>query len=546
MRSLPHLLICCLLSSSALAFQFSFSVPFFKSSQAILDEQQDNGGPPRIAIVGAGAAGSSAAFWIGKARERFGIDVEVDVYERSDYVGGRSTTVYPYGDTNLPPVELGASIFVEANKNLMRASKEFNLTLAKFEDDDSDTGIWDGQNFIVVMKSGGFFKSWWSTLKVLWRYGYTAPTQTRTFVQNMVKQFGRLYVTESPRWDDIADLAARFEWTALANHTTAEYLDSKGVSPKFSREVVEAATRVNYGQNVDEIHALEGAASMAATGASGVATGNYKIFEQFIERSGATLHLGTTVKEIKRKAPSSSLWSVVTTSGSTKTYKGVILASPFHFSHITLPTDLADLIPEQPYVHLHVTLLATRSPHASAEYFGLGEKEEVPQTVLTTYEGVRKGGKEPEFNSLSYHGVINRTRAAEGEGEEAVEEEEVKEYVVKIFSKETVSDEWLERIFGHVGWVYRKEWDAYPKLPPASVFPPVKLDQGLYYVNSFEPFISTMETETIASRNVVDLLLHEEFGSGICGSLLSSVGSEEAYGAGDEKGGEEFVLGWDC
>lgn len=31
------------------------------------------------------------------------------------------------------------------------------------------------------------------------------------------------------------------------------------------------------------------------------------------------------------------------------------------------------------------------------------------------------------------------------------------------------------------------QWDAYPKLPPTLTYPPVKLDRGLYYVNSFEP-----------------------------------------------------------
>ena len=44
---------------------------------------------PRIAIIGAGAGGSSAAFWIAKAKERYGLDVVVDIFERSDYVGGR-------------------------------------------------------------------------------------------------------------------------------------------------------------------------------------------------------------------------------------------------------------------------------------------------------------------------------------------------------------------------------------------------------------------------------------------------------------------------
>jgi hypothetical protein len=33
------------------------------------------------------------------------------------------------------------------------------------------------------------------------------------------------------------------------------------------------------------------------------------------------------------------------------------------------------------------------------------------------------------------------------------------------------------------------QWKAYPKLPPTPVFPPVKLDHGFYYVNSFEPYV---------------------------------------------------------
>lgn len=44
--------------------------------------------PNRIAIVGAGAGGSSAAFWVSKAKERFGLDVEIDVYDRETYIGG--------------------------------------------------------------------------------------------------------------------------------------------------------------------------------------------------------------------------------------------------------------------------------------------------------------------------------------------------------------------------------------------------------------------------------------------------------------------------
>lgn len=80
-------LISSLIFSYSLAFQLPFSVPFFKSKDSIYIEQAQVS--PRIAIIGAGAGGSSAAFWISKAKERYGINVEIDVYERSDYIGGR-------------------------------------------------------------------------------------------------------------------------------------------------------------------------------------------------------------------------------------------------------------------------------------------------------------------------------------------------------------------------------------------------------------------------------------------------------------------------
>lgn len=80
-----------LLPSTALAFQLPFTVPQFFRAKAPLQhiEEPPTHSTPRIAIIGAGAGGSSAAFWISKAKQRFGIDVEIDVYEKQGYIGGR-------------------------------------------------------------------------------------------------------------------------------------------------------------------------------------------------------------------------------------------------------------------------------------------------------------------------------------------------------------------------------------------------------------------------------------------------------------------------
>ncbi|KDQ15081.1 hypothetical protein BOTBODRAFT_145345 [Botryobasidium botryosum FD-172 SS1] len=555
LRTLPLILP---LTSTALALQLPFNIPFLstKPSPPPPDLQK-----PRVAIIGAGAAGSSAAFWIAQAKKRLGVDVEVEVYERESYIGGRSTVVYPHNDeNNLPVTELGASIFVKANRNLMRAAKEFNLTLMDFQDEGDSLGIWDGENFLLQTSGGSGISGWWETLKMLWRYGYSAPTQTRALVNDFIETYLDLYQPTRPVWEEIVDLSIALNSSYLLGVTAAEYFDLSGVGRKFSREVIESATRVNYLQNLDHIHALGGLCSMAASGASGVVGGNYQLFEQFLARSNASVHLSTEVTGIQKSTSPSgkTLWILRTAESKSLRpasenpgpapntylpYSHVILAAPHHSSSLELSTYN---LPHVEYVHIHVTLLTTTAASPNPAYFALSDNARVPNAVLTTYEGVRSGKKEPEFNSISYHNEVTRKDGAEG-GE--------KEWVVKIFSTERKDDEWLESVFGagKVGWVQRKEWDSYPQLPPRIEFPPVQIDQGLWYVNSLEPWVSTMETQTISSRNVVELLFQEEFGKDLCGKKVGKTGSKKHVQiAGKRKkewageGADGKIWGWDC
>lgn len=65
---------------------------------------------------------------------------EIIVYDRENHVGGSeclssgcsvlgltrtvgTTTVFPHGDERLRPIELGASIFVSANRHLVKGAK---------------------------------------------------------------------------------------------------------------------------------------------------------------------------------------------------------------------------------------------------------------------------------------------------------------------------------------------------------------------------------------------------------------------------------------
>jgi prenylcysteine oxidase/farnesylcysteine lyase len=103
------------------------------------------------------------------------VHVTTTLFERNDYIGGRSTAVPIKGDPALGIIELGASIFVEANKHLMTATEKFNLKrtkLSSIEDDKTVSrpglGVWDGSEFLLE-DTGSF----WNKVKAFWRYGLT-------------------------------------------------------------------------------------------------------------------------------------------------------------------------------------------------------------------------------------------------------------------------------------------------------------------------------------------------------------------------------------
>ena len=351
----------------------------------------------------------------------------------------------------------------DSNKNLYRATQLFGISTFDLGDDDSNLGIWDGEKFIITvclqilplsllflhlpkLTSQGFLGRWWDTLKVLWRYGYRSPTTTSALVKEMVSKFVTLYST-THGWSRVEELSAMLNFTEFTATDTASYLLSQGVGAPFIYEFVEAATRVNYGQNIDKIHALEGLVSMAATGAVTAIGGNFQIFAGFLNRSNAKVHLRTTVTAIQKDDDGWRLDIEDTQKpgnfGTTKPFDAVIVAAPHKSTNISFPSSSAK-VPPVPYVHLHVTLFTTTSPSANPAYFNLPEGSTIPSMIITSAEATRQGGPEPDFNSMNYLQQVSADR---------------QEWVVKIFSKKRIGDDWLETVFGKgkIGWVLRHE-----------------------------------------------------------------------------------------
>ena len=409
---------------------------------------------------------------------------------------------------------------MKANKNLLSVANEFKLELKSADykrpkESPWALGVWDGQDFRFVQSQSSYW--WFDLTKLLWKYGLS-PLRTRKLVRDTVGTFLRMY--EAPTFPFISlSKAINDLGLVLPTSTTGEsFLAQSGILPPFSTDIVQASTRVNYAQNLPQLHGLETAVCMATDNAMAVEGGNWQIFDRMIDYSRANLLLNESVVEVLRQdngtfiVKSHGRMSVGRYAGRLRShlksglYDTVILSTPFHFSNIVwspVPTILPKKID---YVRLHVTLFT--SPHTlSPGYFALPSRSPVPEIILTTLPD--DGSSPPPFFSISVlRKVFNPTVSRE-------------EYAFKIFSSAPLEPQLLSKLLGFnttadtvqdisdkdIGWTYAKIWDSYPYLTPTASFDGPQLDEGLYYTSGIESFISTMETSSLMGMNVAELVL---------------------------------------
>ena len=191
----------------------------------------------------------------------------ITIFERSDYIGGRSTTVAAYGNRK-EPVELGASIFVSVNRILVSAAKEFGLSTKKLTEGQSDElpetlGVWDGKEFKFIQSQGSY--SWWNIVKLLWQYGL-APIRTQNLMKKTIGSFLKMYDEPHFPFRSLSEKAHDLGLTEVTSTTGDYFLQDNQISKSFATDIVQASTRVNYAQNLAQIHGLGTMVCMAIDG----------------------------------------------------------------------------------------------------------------------------------------------------------------------------------------------------------------------------------------------------------------------------------------
>ncbi|KAJ5661308.1 Prenylcysteine oxidase [Penicillium longicatenatum] len=521
----------CLWALFALNMLFALSSAAQKPLQTVIDAA-----PKRVAVIGAGAGGSFAASELRKLADASDIPVNVTVFERASYIGGRSTTIDAFDDPAYP-IELGASIFVKVNQILMNASDDLGLFVlgadhARPRQTDDSIGIWDGSKFVFTVQNSS---SWWNIAKLFWRYGL-APLRTQNLMKEIVGRFLKLYEEPLFPFRSLSEAAAAVNLVNVTASPGDAFLNANSISELFAREIIQASTRVNYGQNLGLIHGLESMVCMATDGAVSVHGGNWRIFDGVLKAAKTEVRLNTTVtKLVRSKEGTVRITSKPTGLDSTQSdeseFDEVVIAGPLQYSDISISPPLERVPDDIPYAKLHVTLLA--SPHRiSSQFFGLDDKSSPPETILTILpEGLDLGANPKGVGPAGFWSVSTLRevpRIIVEDGKEQTEDH----YVYKIFSPERPTAEFIAELFGieysksstsdaagpgnttigdlpksEVSWYHEKVWYPYPLMYPRVTFEEVLLAPSVWYTSGIESFISTMETSALMGRNVAALMV---------------------------------------
>ncbi|KAL8828437.1 MAG: hypothetical protein Q9170_006602, partial [Blastenia crenularia] len=431
----------------------------------------------------AGSAGASAAYYLQKLKGPCR-RINITIYERNDFVGGRSTTVNAYDDPN-QPVELGASIFVKVNHNLVNAAETFGLPIkdmrvSRAQDRPEVLGVWDGEQFVFTQSDAS--NSYWNIAKLLWKYGYS-PIRTQNLMKKTVGSFLKMYHPPYFPFASLSQTASDLDLLHVTATTGHQYLEANSISDHFAHDIIQASTRVNYAQNLDQIHGLETMVCMATDGAMSIEGGNWQIFNSMIKASGATLLLNTAVESITKnqrsgqytlKTTSPSLHpaqDILSSSENSISYDTIILATPLQFANLTFEAPLSNNPPKTPYVSLHVTLFT--SPYRlSPAFFSLPDSaaDEMPTTILTTTPppaSENHTSNQLPFFSISTLRTLNPPREYPRFLYNTDEDDEArKEYLYKTFSPAEIGDEFIHDLLDTpfpsthkqevVSWIYRK------------------------------------------------------------------------------------------
>jgi len=450
------------------------------------------GGEKNVAIIGGGIGGTSAAFFL---RQKISNKANIELIDDKEGLGGRVATVH------VPSVrrdyEIGGSIIHSSNKLMTDFLGICDMKKKASPPDAPFTLHKDGE---IVFQEWGY--PLLDKVRMGLRYGVESAMKLEYFVDNLLKSFSNIYdeldkpdtyfetveemlkaMSPVSRTGDSSD-----EMMDLTKVTLAEKLLSLGVDPLLVDELVTVATRVNYGQMPDSLHAFVGSVGLAGTGGSlwAVEGGNKKIASCNMRNARASGYRGTATQISRKKEGFSVRIEFEAAAPVTKDYDAVIIAAPLtsDLGAIKLPADVEPNFPG----HYHKTVATVVQGELIPS--AVGFKADSSFTTTNFYLS-------PTSDIVSI-AKLTPVDYKPGEDDDLPS-------VYKIFSKRKFSESELNEMFTDINFTHTVPWLAYPHYSTKDDFSSFELAPGLYYLNRMEWAASAMEMSAISAKNVAKM-----------------------------------------
>ncbi|CAH8605943.1 unnamed protein product [Dicrocoelium dendriticum] len=214
--------------------------------------------PFRVAIIGAGMGGATAAYYL---RQLFGSEVVITVFEQTGRIGGRIKSANFAGQL----IETGASIYHTSNQYMTSFAKKFDLSVQDVSATDYRLMIYDGCGGLSFSSLSG--PSCFLPVRLLWRYGLQL-IKLRSITRSHMRDFSRIYRLQDDGecFTTTANLfsAIKPEFVEMTKWSFDDWLSQRSkISDPLKSEIVYGALSKTYSQSLD-VHAFVGFISLAS------------------------------------------------------------------------------------------------------------------------------------------------------------------------------------------------------------------------------------------------------------------------------------------
>ncbi|KAG2392824.1 hypothetical protein C9374_011549 [Naegleria lovaniensis] len=509
----------------------------------------------RVAIIGSGISGSGAAYFLSDLYDRLDLNssplspeplnhdndstilkppLEFILYERNDELGGRlkEINLFPniHDETNpyKYSFEVGGSSLILENKYALQLVDRFGLTLKEPHFEDIRIGIWNGDEKQIVFCES---RSWWKTMiKGAWRYDFGIPlyllkrnvnyylSQNRflkIYELQQVPQEGKISSEDVKKvytWEETSEFLKETGMQELTTQTFYEFARNNWIQERFVKEYCDSILRINYMTSSETISAFAGIVGLAGAVSDfrQVLHGTSQLPKnciQALKSKKLNLKLNHEVSQISYDSASNK-YSISAVDLKAKANNSaahildtnidyIIVATPLEFTNIRFENiQLPPKALEKREMNILVTSLVI-AKDINKNYFGM-DSSDGPLYITTM--------KPLTVSQLPFNNI-----APQGEAPNSENTSDKKDHIFESFSHSPFTKEVLNEIYVGPSKLVQQYWKhgSYPILKPNLVQPPVKLHQRIYYPNSMESVISTMETSLISSKNVSLLIIKD-------------------------------------